>query len=111
VNRTTSRYGFERASLLRAMGAFEQAKQEYLDVVRRMPGHLGALNDLGTMLYEAGYCSAARVAYAEAVRHHPDDVVVHINLANLLLATDDPVSTKSHRQPLKASFTLFVYRS
>jgi len=87
---------FERASLLRALGAFEAAKQEYLDVARRMPGHLGALNDLGTMLCEAGFLSAARVAYAEAIRHHPDDPVARVNLANLLLAAGDPAAARAH---------------
>ena len=87
---------FERASLLRTLGEFEPAKQEYLDVVRRTPGHLGALNDLGTMLYEAGYCGAARIAYAEAVRHHPDSATAHVNLANLLLAACNQVAAQAH---------------
>jgi tetratricopeptide (TPR) repeat protein len=87
---------FERASLLRALGAFEAAKEEYLDVLRRMPDHLGALNDLGTMLCEAGFSSAARVAYAQALRHHPNNPVAHVNLANLLFAAGDPASARAH---------------
>ncbi|HXW23146.1 MAG TPA: tetratricopeptide repeat protein [Xanthobacteraceae bacterium] len=87
---------FERASLLRALGEFEPAKNEYLETVRRAPGHFGALNDLGTLLFEHGFCSAARTAYGEAVRHHPSNPVGHVNLANLLLAAGEVDAARRH---------------
>jgi glutathione synthase/RimK-type ligase-like ATP-grasp enzyme len=87
---------FERASLLRALGQFEPAKQEYLDVLRRAPHHFGALNDLGTLLFERGFRSAARTAYRQAVLHHPANPIGHINLANLLLAAGELVAAQAH---------------
>lgn len=87
---------FERASLLRALGRFEPAKQEYLDLLRRVPSHFGALNDLGTLLFEHGFGSAARLTYAEAVRHHPDNPIAHVNLANLLVAAGELVAAREH---------------
>jgi hypothetical protein len=53
------------------------------------PSHFGALNDLGTLLYATDFRSAARLVYAEAVRHHPDNPVARINLANAHLANDE----------------------
>ena len=32
------------------------------------------LTNLGTLLFNAGYRSAARLTYKEALKHHPDDV-------------------------------------
>jgi tetratricopeptide (TPR) repeat protein len=87
---------YERASLLRALGRFEPAKQDYLDIIRRVPDHFGALNDFGTLLFENGYRSAARTAYREAVRRHPANAIGHVNLANLLLADGDLVAAREH---------------
>ena len=41
--------------------------------------------NLGTLLYNAGYRSAARLTYGEALRHHPRDLRTLINLGNALL--------------------------
>jgi Tetratricopeptide repeat len=87
---------FERASLLRALGQFEPAKQEYLDILSRAPSHFGALNDLGTLLFEHGFRSAGRTAYLQAVRHHPANSMGHVNLANLLLAAGEPAAAREH---------------
>ena len=76
---------FERAGLLREQGPFEEAKRDYLELMRRKPADFGALNDFGTLVLKAGYRSAARSLFGEAVRHHPDNPKGHVNLANLLL--------------------------
>ena len=60
------------------------------------PGHFGALNDLGTLLYNTDYRAAARTTYAEAVRRHPDNPIGRINLANALLADDRPEEARAH---------------
>jgi hypothetical protein len=81
-----------RASLLASLGRTEQARADYLAVIAIDPTHFGALNDLGTLLYQTDFRSAARLAYAEAVKHHPDNPIGRINLGNALLAngeTDD----------------------
>ena len=44
--------------------------------------HFGALNNLGVLLHAAGFRSAARTAYTEAVTRHPDNPKGHLNLAN-----------------------------
>ena len=76
---------FERAGLLREQGRFEEAKRDYLELIRRKPTDFGVLNDFGTLVLKAGYRDAARSLFGEAVRHHPDNPTGHVNLANLLL--------------------------
>ncbi|HEX5227750.1 MAG TPA: tetratricopeptide repeat protein [Bryobacteraceae bacterium] len=76
---------FDRACLLNEMGRMEDAKQAYLGVLTRCPSHVGALNNLGTLLYMTGYRTAARSAYTEAIRQHPGEPMAHVNLGNLFL--------------------------
>ena len=80
---------FERAGLLAALGRTEGAKQAYLEILRLDPTHFGVLNNFGTLLYETGYCAAARTVYIQAVTCHPDQPLAHVNLANLELYKDD----------------------
>ena len=87
---------FARANLLRERGDAEQAKLAYMDVLARSPGHFGALNNLGALLYEMGYRSAARTAYAEAVACHPQNPAGHVNLANALREAGDPALARAH---------------
>ena len=77
---------YARANLLAGLGREEAAKADYLTAIGLKPDHFGALNDLGTLLYRTDFRSAARLAYAEAVRHHPNNPVGRINLGNSLLA-------------------------
>jgi glutathione synthase/RimK-type ligase-like ATP-grasp enzyme len=88
--------GFERACELDALGRTEEAKEAYLAFLAGAPTHFGALNNLGTLLYESGYRSAARTAYEEAVKHHPENPIGHINLANLLLAAGELAAARRH---------------
>jgi hypothetical protein len=87
---------FDRACKLDEAGRTEEAKQEYLAFLAHQPTHFGALNNLGTLLYETGYRTAARTAYAEAVKQHPDNPMGHVNLANLLLAAGELVPARLH---------------
>jgi hypothetical protein len=77
---------FAQACAFMDRGQVEEARQAYLDLLARAPGHAGALNNLGTLLLDTGYRSAARTAYSQAVATHPNDPVGHVNLGNLLLA-------------------------
>jgi glutathione synthase/RimK-type ligase-like ATP-grasp enzyme len=79
----------ERARTLAAKAEDEAAKQAYLGVLRRDPTHFSALNELGTLAYSGGFRSAARSAYQQAVRHHPDNKIARVNLANLLREEED----------------------
>jgi hypothetical protein len=87
---------FERAGLLREQGLFEEAKRDYLQLLRQAPTDFAVLNDFGTLVLAAGYADAARSLYAEAVRHHPDNANGHVNLANLLFLSDEPEPAKVH---------------
>ena len=85
-----------RAGQLALAGRAEEAKQAYLAVIASAPTHFGALNDLGALLHNTDYRSAARLAYAEAVKHHPDNPMGRINLANALLANGEIDAARMH---------------
>jgi Tetratricopeptide repeat len=87
---------YERAGLLREDDAFEEAKRDYLELIRRRPTDFGALNDFGTLVLKAGYRDAARSLFEEALRHHPDNPNGHVNLANLLLLSGEQKDARSH---------------
>lgn len=76
---------FEQASFLAASARYDEAKQAYLAILAMDPGHFEALNDLAVLLHRTNFRSAARFAYAEAVRLHPDNVVGRINYASSLI--------------------------
>ncbi len=99
---------FERACLLNEMGRNEDAKLAYLDVLTRCPGHVGALNNLGTLLYLTGYRTAARSAYTEAIRQHPDQPMAHVNLGNLFLEAGELVAAREHYEAALAIDTQFA---
>jgi Flp pilus assembly protein TadD len=87
---------FERACLFHELGHNELAKHAYLDVLTCSPGHVGALNNLGTLLYLTGYRTAARSAYTEAIRQHPDQAMAHVNLGNLFLESGELAAAREH---------------
>jgi hypothetical protein len=86
----------ERAGLLREQGSFEEAKRDYLEIIRRRPADFGALNDFGTLVLKAGYKDAARSLFSEAVRHHPNNPMGRVNLANLLFLLDEREAARVH---------------
>ncbi len=65
--------------------ALQDAQANYLELLKAEPQHLGAWNNLGTLLFETGYVSAAETAYTAATTYHPDDLAARINLGNVLL--------------------------
>jgi hypothetical protein len=86
----------ERARALAARAEDEAAKQAYVEILRRDPTHLAALNELGTLAFSGGFRSAARTAYLQAVQHHPGNKVVRVNLANLLREERDLAAARLH---------------
>jgi Flp pilus assembly protein TadD len=86
----------ERAGLLREQGHFDDAKRDYLELIRRKPTDFAALNDFGTLVLSAGYREAARSLFGEAVRHHPDNPNGHVNLANLLFLIGEQAAARAH---------------
>jgi aromatic-L-amino-acid/L-tryptophan decarboxylase len=87
---------FELACLLTEMGRTMEARNAYLDLLKREPGHRLALNNLGTLLHATGYRTAARTAYAEAVTRHPGDPMSLVNLANVLYEASEFAAARSH---------------
>jgi hypothetical protein len=86
----------ERAGLLREQGLVEAAKRDYLELIRCKPGDFGVLNDFGTLVLKAGYRSAAHSLFGEAVRHHPNNPMGRVNLANLLLLIGEHADARVH---------------
>jgi hypothetical protein len=75
----------ERAVLLGALDRRQDAQQAFIDILRRAPTHFSALNEFGTLLTNMGAIDAACRVYSEAITHHPQNPMGHVNLANLLL--------------------------
>src|ERR1700761_3067252 len=87
---------FARARLLTEQGACEEAKQVYLQLLAGSPDHFGALNNLGALLHDMGYRSAARTSYARAVERHPNNPMGHVNLANALRDAGELGEARKH---------------
>jgi hypothetical protein len=86
----------ERAGLLVELGRTLDARNAYLEILKKAPSDRLALNNLGTLLHQTGYRSAARTAYAEAVARHPDDAMSRVNLANVLWESGDAAAAREH---------------
>jgi hypothetical protein len=87
---------FERAGLLREQGRFEEAKRDYLELIRLQPTDFRALNDFGALALKAGYKDAARSLFTEAVRHHPNNPMGRVNLATLLFLLGELDQAREH---------------
>jgi tetratricopeptide (TPR) repeat protein len=87
-----------RARLLSQLYRLADAKDEYLKVLESDPNHLGALNNLGNVLFLMGQCQEARNAYREAILRHPDAPNSRVNLANLLLQESELMEARGQGQ-------------
>jgi aromatic-L-amino-acid/L-tryptophan decarboxylase len=76
---------FRRAQLLAELGRLVDARNDYIEVLKREPHHLAALNNLGNVLISTRHRRAARLTYKEAILRHPDDPTSRVNLGSLLL--------------------------
>lgn len=86
----------DRARLLAELGRSGEARDTYLRLVARAPGHLRALNDFGTFLMLGGFRSAARTVYERALALDPASAVAHANLANVAFADGDYAAARRH---------------
>jgi glutathione synthase/RimK-type ligase-like ATP-grasp enzyme len=86
----------ERAALLGALDRRQDARLAFIDILRRSPTNFSALNEFGTLLASEGAIDAACRVYAEAILHHPDNPMGHVNLANLLLRANRHVEARAH---------------
>ena len=86
----------ERAALLGALDRRQEAQQAFIDILQRVPTHFSALNEFGTLLTSMGAIDAACRVYSEAITHHPDNPMGHVNLANLLLRANKHEQARAH---------------
>jgi hypothetical protein len=86
----------EHARALAQSADDEAAKLAYIQVLRSDPTSFHALNELGNLALAGGFRSAARTAYAEAVRCHPGNPVARVNLANVLRGDNDIAGARLH---------------
>ena len=86
----------ERAALLGALDRRQDAQAAFVDILRRWPTNFSALNEFGTLLAGQGAIDAACRVYAEAILHHPDNPMGHVNLANLLLRANKHQEARAH---------------
>jgi glutathione synthase/RimK-type ligase-like ATP-grasp enzyme len=86
----------ERAVLLGALDRRQDAQQAFIDILRRVPTHFSALNEFGTLLTNMRAIDAACRVYSEAITHHPDNPMGHVNLANLLLRANKHEQARTH---------------
>ncbi|MGA7804503.1 tetratricopeptide repeat protein [Bradyrhizobium sp.] len=84
-DRDTIALEVERAALLGALDRRQDAQTAFIAILRKAPSHFSALNEFGALLTDMGAIDAACRVYAEAILHHPDNPMPHVNLANLLL--------------------------
>jgi hypothetical protein len=86
----------ERASLLGELNRRQEAQEAFVAILLKAPAHFSALNAFGTLLTDMGAISAACRVYAEAILHHPQNPMGHINLANLLLRANKYAEAREH---------------
>jgi glutathione synthase/RimK-type ligase-like ATP-grasp enzyme/Tfp pilus assembly protein PilF len=92
----------ERAVLLAALDRRDEAKLAFIAILQRWPTHFSALNEFGTLLAEMGAIDAACRVYAEAILHHPQNPLPHVNLANLLLRASKYEEARRHYEAVLA---------
>jgi glutathione synthase/RimK-type ligase-like ATP-grasp enzyme len=95
-DRGTIDLSIERAVLLGALNRHDDAREAFVNILREAPTHFSALNEFGALLTKIGAISAALRVYAEAILHHPDNPMAHVNLANLLLRATKYDEARDH---------------
>jgi hypothetical protein len=78
-----------RARELADRGDDAAAKDTYVALLRKDSTHFSVLNELAALAHASGHLSAARTAYEQAIRFHPDNPLGRVNLANLLMQDGD----------------------
>jgi tetratricopeptide (TPR) repeat protein len=86
----------ERAALLSALDRRVEAQQSFIDILLRAPTNFSALNEFGACLTAMGLIAAACRVYSEAVLHHRENPMGHVNLANLLLRGGNLAGAREH---------------
>ena len=99
LNPDSTVYRFNLANFLATSSQsddVEEAKSLFLAILKTDPEHFGAWNNMGRILFETGYASAACTAYTAAVTYHPNEATAHVNLGNVLLDQGDLPTAEKH---------------
>src|SRR5208283_4490277 len=86
----------EYARTLVELGQKEKAKDVYFNILVEEPTHFDTLINLGTLAYSMGFRTAARIAFAEAVKQHPNNPIGHVNLATVLRENSELPAARKH---------------
>jgi aromatic-L-amino-acid decarboxylase len=84
----------KRAVLLALMGRTSEARDDHLKVVSLDSKNRLNLLAFGQLLMQTGYCQAAQTVHAEAVKHHPGDLVCRVNFGAVLLQRGDAAAAR-----------------
>jgi tetratricopeptide (TPR) repeat protein len=91
------------AKVRRRLGDDAEAQQFLEAALAAEPSDVGAANDLAVLhLSKPGGTASARAVLTEALKAHPDDPGLHLNLA-LALADSDAARARTHAQRAQAS--------
>jgi Tfp pilus assembly protein PilF len=82
---------FQQAAALLRQGGFAEAEVYLREVIRLWPRHAGALNNLGTSVWQQGRIQEAEAFYRRALAEAPSDFGVLNNLGNALWEQSRPV--------------------
>jgi tetratricopeptide (TPR) repeat protein len=93
---TTIEVEIERAALLSALDRRVEAQQAFVDILLKAPTNFSALNEFGACLTAMGSIAAACRVYSEAIIHHRENPIGHVNLANLLLRGGNLAGAREH---------------
>jgi hypothetical protein len=86
----------ERAVLLNAIGRCDEAKHAFVEILLKDSTHFRALNEFGNLLSSMRLITAACRVYSEMIKHHPNNPVGYINLANLYLHAGKFQEARTH---------------
>ena len=83
------------ARSLMARGEDDAATAAYVEVLRIDPAHGPALNEIGVLALRGRHREAARTAWLQAIRCHPEAAAPRVNLANLLMEEGDTAGARA----------------
>ena len=75
---------FEKAATLLDRGLYAESEGYFREVLRLLPDHASALNNLGTAIWRQGRVHEAEECYRRALVHDPNDFAILNNLGNVL---------------------------
>ena len=75
---------FEQAATLLSSGQYCESEGYFREVIRLLPDHASALNNLGTAIWRQGRVHEAEACYRRALVHDPNDFAILNNLGNIL---------------------------